>query len=61
VRIKRRKKLASGIWVKPPWPSRVNERWTMDFVSDALANGRRIRVLTWIDSFTRERLTMKVA
>jgi putative transposase len=61
VRIKRRKKLASGVRIKPPGASRVNERWTMDFVSDALADGRRIRVLTVIDSFTRECLVMKVA
>jgi putative transposase len=61
VRIKRRKKLASGTRVKPTCARRVNERWTMDFVSDALADGRRIRVLTVIDSFTRECLTMKVA
>ena len=50
VRIKRRKKLASGVRVKPPGASRVNERWTMDFISDALADGRRIRVPTVIDS-----------
>jgi putative transposase len=61
VRIKRRKKLASGTRVKSPCASRVNERWTMDFVSDELADGRRIPVLTVIDSFTRECLTMKVA
>ena len=61
VRIKRRKKLASGTRLKPTCARRVNERWTMDFVSDALADGRRIRVLTVIDSFTRECLTMKVA
>ena len=60
VRVKRRKKLASGIRVQAPCASRVNERWTMDLVSDALADGRRIRVLTVIDSFTRECLTMKV-
>ena len=32
----------------------------MDFVSDALANGRRIRVLTVIDDFTRESLATEV-
>ena len=61
MRIKRRKKLASGVRVKPPCASRVNERWTMDFVSDALADGCRIRVLTLIDSFTRECLAIRVA
>jgi putative transposase len=37
-----------------------NERWSLDFVSDALANGRRIRVLTIVDDFTRECLKMVV-
>ncbi len=32
----------------------------MDFVSDALANGRRIRVLTVVDDFTRESLATEV-
>jgi putative transposase len=26
-------------------PDRVSQRWSMDFVSDQLANGRRVRVL----------------
>jgi hypothetical protein len=33
----------------------------MDFVSDALADGRRVHVLTPIDSFTWECLAIKVA
>lgn len=35
-------------------PSRVNERWSMDFVHDQLANGRCFRVLNIIDDFSRE-------
>jgi putative transposase len=35
-------------------PSRPNERWSIDFVSDAVANGRRFRCLTIVDDFTRE-------
>lgn len=36
-------------------PSRANERWSMDFVSDQLGpSGRRFRVLTVIDELTRE-------
>jgi putative transposase len=37
-----------------------NQRWSLDFVSDALADGRRIRVLTIVDDFTRECLKMVV-
>jgi putative transposase len=35
-------------------PDRVNERWSIDFVSDQLANGRRIRVLNLVDDFSHE-------
>ena len=31
----------------------ANETWAMDFVHDQLATGRRIRVLSIIDTFTR--------
>lgn len=61
VRVKRRKKLASHARVRPPAAARVNERWSMDFVADSLSDGQRIRVLTIIDSFTRECLALKVA
>jgi len=61
VRVKRRKKLASYARVRPAAAKRVNERWSMDFVADSWSDGRRIRVLTIIDSFTRECLALKVA
>lgn len=35
-------------------PERRNERWSVDFVSDQLANGRRFRVFNVVDDFTRE-------
>jgi putative transposase len=41
-------------------PSRPNEVWTMDFVSDALASGRKFRVLTLEDERTRESLGVRV-
>ena len=34
--------------------ARRDERWSMDFMSDELFDGRRIRVLTVVDHFTRE-------
>lgn len=35
-------------------PTRPNERWSMDFVSDALGDGRKFRSLTLVDDLTRE-------
>ena len=40
--------------------SRPNERWAMDFVSDSLRGGRRIRALCVIDVCTRENLAIEV-
>lgn len=38
-----------------------NERWSMDFMSDALADGRKLRVLTVLDTCTRECVALEVA
>jgi putative transposase len=53
VRRRKRKRVAVPR-TAPPTPARANERWSMDFVSDALGNGRKIRALTLVDDFTRE-------
>jgi putative transposase len=34
-------------------PNAINERWSMDFVADKLSDGRRIRVLTIEDNYSR--------
>ena len=34
--------------------TRPNQRWSMDLMSDQLANGRRFRVLNIVDDYTRE-------
>jgi putative transposase len=39
-------------------PQAANQRWSLDFVSDALADGRRFRILVVMDDFTRECLTL---
>lgn len=38
----------------------VNEIWSMDFVADALFDGRRLRALTIVDNYTRECLAIEV-
>lgn len=40
--------------------TRPNQRWSVDFLHDTLANGRQIRVMTLIDDFTREALAVEV-
>lgn len=53
VRTKQRKKLAKPR-VPMTVPSRLNERWSMDCMSDQLAPGRRFRMLNIVDDFSRE-------
>ena len=44
-----------------PVAAGVDESWSMDFMSDELFDGRRIRLLTIVDNFSRESLANKVA
>jgi putative transposase len=37
-----------------------NQCWSLDFLSEALANGRRLRLLSVLDTFTREALAIEV-
>jgi putative transposase len=39
-------------------PQSPNQRWSVDFQSDALADGRRFRILAVVDDFTRECLAL---
>src|SRR5690554_7960269 len=52
VRTKKRKKLVRPR-VPMDVPSAANQRWSMDFVFDQIANGRRSRVLKVDDDFSR--------
>jgi putative transposase len=38
----------------------INELWSMDFVADALFDGRKLRMLTVVDCFTRECLAIDI-
>jgi putative transposase len=54
VRRKRRKRLLARDRVPMPIPDRWNQRWSMDFMSDQMATGRRFRILNIVDDHTRE-------
>ena len=51
---RRRRKRVSEPCMAPPVPTAPNERWSMDFVRDTLADGRAFRAFTVVDDFTRE-------
>jgi putative transposase len=54
LRTKRRKKRTAETRVPLPIAARPNEHWSMDFMSDRLADGRAYRLLNVIDDYTRE-------
>ena len=60
MRRKRPKRHRSGkVRVDRRKATAANEIWSMDFMSDALFGGRRIRILTIVDNFTRESLAIR--
>ena len=52
------RKRALGTRAPMVLPRGPNQRWSLDFVSDALADGRRFRILAVVDDFTRECLCL---
>jgi hypothetical protein len=61
LRRKRPKRRRSAVARQPRVAvTRPNERWSMDFMSDALANGQKLRVLTAVDQHTRECVALEV-
>jgi putative transposase len=52
------RKRALGTRAPITLPQEPNQRWSLDFVSDVLADGRRFRVLVVVDDFTRECLAL---
>jgi putative transposase len=60
VRRRRGRKRATGTRRPMVLPSGSNQRWSLDFVSDALTDGRRFRTLCVVDDFTREALAIVV-
>ena len=60
VRRRRRKRACAEAREPLIQPSRPNQVWAMDFMSDALAGGRKIRLLNIVDTYSRECLRIEV-
>ena len=52
------RKRALGTRAPMTLPQGPNQRWSMDFASDTLTDGRRFRILVVMDDFTRECLCL---
>jgi putative transposase len=60
VRRRRGRKRALETRVPMTVPSAINQRWSLDFVPDALSDARRFRILCFVDDFSRECLATVV-
>jgi putative transposase len=60
MRVRRRKHMALHRGPAPV-PAGPTERWSMDFVHDALADGRPFRVLTVVDQWSRQSPMLEAA
>ena len=60
LRVRRRKHMALHRGPAPS-PAGPTERWSMDFVHDAVADGRPFRVLTVVDQWSRQSPLLMVA
>src|SRR5580700_4997945 len=54
------RKRALGTRTPMTLPLTINQRWSLDFVSDTLSEGRRFRILCIVDDFSRECLATVV-
>lgn len=54
LRLKPRRKRVSPVRVVPPPATKPNACWAMDFMPDRLYDGRRFRLVTLVDTVTRE-------
>jgi len=52
------RKRALGTRAPMALPQGQNQRWSLDFLSDAMTDGRRFRILAIVDDFTRECLAL---
>lgn len=61
LKIKPKKRLAARTKIKLMQPENMNQCWSLDFMSDALINGRRIRTANIIDDCNREALGILIS
>lgn len=61
LKIKPKKRLAPRTKIKLAQPENLNQCWSLDFMSDALTSGRRIRTANVIDDCNREALGILVS
>ena len=54
------RKRALGTRAPMVLPLTINQRWSLDLVSDTLGDGRRFRILAIVDDFSRECLTLVI-
>ena len=60
LRRKRKKRIITRVKQPLEAPTQLNECWSMDFMSDVLTDGRKVRVFNVIDDCNREALTVQI-
>ena len=60
LRIKPRRRLTRGKPDALSVPSQMNQVWSMDFMSDSLEDGRKLRTFNVLDDYNREALAIEV-
>lgn len=61
LKIKPKKRLAPRTKISLQQPEKMNVCWSLDYMSDALINGRRIRTANIIDDYNRESLGILIS
>jgi putative transposase len=55
-----RRRRAAIVREQPTKPTAPNQSWAMDFMHDVLADGSKIRLLTIVDTYSRESVALEV-